>query len=162
MMNIQILYGTESGNTELLAMDLEENIADAGEHDVEFADLQEYEVNNLDSSKYYIFACSTHGEGELPYTAQEFYDQLVEQSPDLTDVYYAMFGLGDRFYEDTYSQGSEVLDNKLRELGATRVGAYGRHDASSLEVTPSDAALEWLPQALVAFSEVEEDVSAAS
>lgn len=161
-MNIQILYGTESGNAELLAMDIEEEIASTDEHEVEFSDLQEYEVADLDSSKYYIIACSTHGEGELPYTAQAFYEQLVETSPDLSGVYYAMFGLGDRFYEDTYSQGSEVLDAKLRELGATRVGEYGRHDASSLEVTPSDAALEWLPQALAAFSDIRENVSAAS
>jgi len=161
-MNIQILYGTESGNAELLAMDLEEHLASEGEHEVELADLQDFDPADLDASKYYIVACSTHGEGELPYTAQSFYEQLVELSPDLSGIYYAMFGLGDRFYEETYSQGSEVLDSKFAELGATRVGEYGRHDASSLEITPSDAALEWLPQALAAFSEIREDVPAAS
>ncbi|OAV51026.1 flavodoxin domain-containing protein [Enteractinococcus helveticum] len=161
-MKIQILYGTESGNAELLAMDLEEHISSEGDHDVELADLQEFEVDALNPETYYIIACSTHGEGELPYTAQGFYENLVEASPNLEGLHYAMFGLGDRFYEDTYSQGSEVLDTKLTELGATRVGEYGRHDASSLEVTPSDAALEWLPQALAAFSDVRENVPAAS
>lgn len=161
-MKIQILYGTESGNAELLAMDLEEQLASQGVHDVEFADLQEYDVGDLDPSTKYIIACSTHGEGELPYTAQEFHEQLVEHSPDLTGIHYAIFGLGDRFYDETYSQGSEVLDTTLRELGATRVGEYGRHDASSLEVTPSDAALEWLPQAVAALSDAREHVAAAS
>jgi MioC protein len=32
-------------------------------------------------------------------------------------------------------------------LGATRVGDYGRHDASSWDL-PSDVALEWLPGVL--------------
>jgi len=161
-MKIQILYGTESGNAELLAMDLEEQISSEGEHEVELADLQEFEVDELNSETSYIIACSTHGEGELPYTAQGFYERLVEAAPNLEGLHYAMFGLGDRFYEDTYSQGSEVLDSKLTELGATRVGEYGRHDASSLEVSPSDAALDWLPQALAAFSDIRENVPAAS
>jgi MioC protein len=58
-----------------------------------------------------------------------------------------MFGLGDTFYEETYSQGSEHLDRRFAELGATRVGDYGRHDASSWDL-PSDVALEWLPGVL--------------
>lgn len=161
-MKIHILYGTESGNAELLAMDLEEHLASEGYDEVMLDDLQEFDPADLDPSTRYIIACSTHGEGELPYTAQDFYEQLSESAPDLTGVHYAMFGLGDRFYEETYSQGSEVLDAKLTELGAIRIGEYGRHDASSLEVTPSDAALEWLPQALAAFSETRENVATVS
>lgn len=151
-MKIQILYGTESGNSELLAMDLEEQILSENDYEVEMSDLQEFSVDDLNPEVRYIIVCSTHGEGELPFTAQEFYETLTEASPDLTGLHYAMFGLGDRFYDETYSQGSEVLDKKFTELGATRVGEYGRHDASSLEETPSEAGLKWLPQALEALT----------
>ena len=69
--------------------------------------------------------------------------------PDLTGVRYAMFGLGDTFYEATYSQGSEHIDRRFTAQGALRVGEYGRHDASSWDL-PSDVALEWLPGVLEA------------
>ena len=53
-----------------------------------------------------------------------------------------MFGLGDTSY-DTYSQGSEHIDNTLTELGAHRVGVYGRHDASDGSL-PNEDALKWV------------------
>jgi MioC protein len=52
-----------------------------------------------------------------------------------------MFGLGDSSYEH-YSKGSEHIDSKLSELGATRVGEYGRHDAHTGSL-PNDAAVAW-------------------
>jgi MioC protein len=85
--------------------------------------------------------CSTHGDGGLPASAQPFAEALDEQRPDLTGLTYAMFGLGDSSYE-TYSRGSERIDERFAALGATRVGEYGRHDASDGSL-PNDSALEW-------------------
>lgn len=144
-MTITVLYGTESGNSELIAEDL--GTALRAEHDVEVIDLQNFSPAQFTAGSFYILVCSTHGEGELPNTAIDFFAALEEQSPDLTGVSYAVFGLGDTFYEDTYSQGSEVLDRKFTELGAVRIGEYGRHDASSWDLG-SDVALEWLPGVL--------------
>jgi MioC protein len=52
-----------------------------------------------------------------------------------------MFGLGDSSYE-TYSRGSERIDERLTALGAERVGVYGRHDASDGSL-PNDTAIDW-------------------
>ncbi|MGK0741592.1 flavodoxin domain-containing protein [Leucobacter sp. Z1108] len=141
-MKFVFLYGTESGNSEMVAEDL--RLALNAEHESELSDLRDYPVSELDLGAFYVIVCSTYGEGDLPNSAVPFAEKLVEVSPDLTGLRYAMFGLGDTFYEETYSQGSEALDRLLRSLGALRVGEYGRHDASTWEA-PSDVALAWFP-----------------
>ncbi|MFD2756853.1 flavodoxin domain-containing protein [Gulosibacter faecalis] len=147
-MNITVLYGTESGNSELIAQDLTDKLTSDGET-ATVSDLQDFDPADIAADNFYIIVCSTHGEGDLPNTAQPFFEKFAEFEGDLTGVHYAMFGLGDTFYEETYSQGSEHIDRRFAELGATRVGEYGRHDASSWDL-PSDVALEWLPGVLEA------------
>lgn len=147
-MKIFVLYGTESGNSELIAQDLSAKL-NADNHPSEVSDLQDFAPSSIVPENFYIIVCSTHGDGELPNTAIEFFEQLSEYDGDLSGVRYAMFGLGDTFYEETYSQGSEHIDRRLHDLGAERVGEYGRHDASSWDL-PSDVALEWLPSILAA------------
>jgi MioC protein len=151
-MRITVLYGTESGNSELIAQDLGDELQK--EHESEVFDLQDFEPEQITPDCFYIIVCSTHGEGDLPNTALPFFEKFQQFDGDLSGVRYAMFGLGDTFYEETYSQGSEHIDRRFAELGATRVGEYGRHDASSWDL-PSDVALEWLPGVLAAAAELE-------
>lgn len=146
-MKITVLYGTESGNSELIAEDLGKELSKSHDN-VEVFDLQNYDPADLNPETFYLVICSTHGEGDLPNTAIDFVDKFDALKPDLSGVRYAMFGLGDSFY-DTYSQGSEHIDRRFTEQGAQRVGEYGRHDASSWDL-PSDIALEWLPGAMEA------------
>lgn len=134
-MTLKIYFGTESGNSELVAFDIGEA------HGVEAEDLTDVEVSDLEADNLYLIVCSTHGEGELPEGAVPFVEALREARPDLTGVRYAMFGLGDTTYPD-YSQGSEHIDVLLTELGAERVGEYGRHDAAGREDS-SDLGLAW-------------------
>lgn len=147
-MKFTVLYGTESGNSELIAEDLGAKLRETSDQ-VEVHDLQDFDPNAITPDALYLVVCSTHGEGDLPNTAIPFVEAFDAALPDLTGVRYAMFGLGDTFYEDTYSQGSEHIDRRFTAQGAVRIGEYGRHDASSWDL-PSDVALEWLPGVLEA------------
>ncbi|MBL3687481.1 nitric oxide synthase [Leucobacter zeae] len=147
-MKFTVLYGTESGNAELISEDLAEALREQHD-DVEVADLQDTDPMSFDPDRFYLIVCSTHGEGDLPLSAAPFAEAFDAVQPDLSGVRYAMFGLGDTFYEETYSQGSEHIDRRLAAQGAERIGEYGRHDASSWTIG-SDAALEWLPRVLEA------------
>ncbi|MFV0435521.1 MAG: flavodoxin domain-containing protein [Leucobacter sp.] len=149
-MKFTVLYGTESGNSELVAEDLSEALRENND-DVETFDLQDFEPSALTPDRFYVVICSTHGEGELPNSALPFAEAFDAELPDLTGVRYAVFGLGDTYYEETYSQGSEHIDRRLAQQGAERVGEYGRHDASGWDLA-SDVALEWLPGVLEAAS----------
>ena len=150
-MKFTVLYGTESGNSELIAEDLGAKLRET-ELDVEVADLQDTDPASLGPDRFVIVVCSTHGDGDLPNTAIPFAEAFDAVLPDLTGMRYAMFGLGDTFYEATYSQGSEHIDRRFTAQGAVRVGEYGRHDASSWDLG-SDVALEWLPGVLEAAAE---------
>ena len=145
-MKIHILFGTESGNSEMVATDLQEAWDDA--HDVELDDLADFDPGSFDAETLYLVICSTHGEGEPPQSAVPFIERMQAVRPDLSGVRYAMFGLGDRTYPD-YSRGSEHIDSLLADSGAERVGAYGRHDASSRD-DASELVQQWAQDALSA------------
>lgn len=147
-MKITVVYGTESGNSELIAEDLGAKLREVHE-EVEVFDLQDFDPADMSVDTFYLVVCSTHGTGDLPDTALPFAEAFDAVLPDLTGVRYAMFGLGDTFYSGTYSQGSENLDRRFAAQGATRVGEYGRHDASSFDFA-SEVALAWMPGVLEA------------
>jgi MioC protein len=140
-MKIVILFGTESGTAEFVAGDVADRLADVAETFV--SDLAEYSVSDLSAENLYLVVCSTYGDGEPPASALPFLEALDADAPDLDGLRYAVFGMGDSSYEETYSQGSEIVDAKFTELGAIRVGEYGRHDAAGRDVA-GDVAVAWV------------------
>ncbi|QCB50649.1 nitric oxide synthase [Rhodococcus sp. PAMC28707] len=138
-MAVVVLFGSETGTAEEVADKIAEVMTD---HDVDVRDMLEYEVSDIDTDDFHVIICSTYGEGELPTGAGPFYDALVEDGPDLCGLRFAMFGLGDRVYEDTFNRGGEIIADKLVELGAQQVGEHARHDSSS-NVKPKVQAAEW-------------------
>lgn len=144
-MKITILYGTESGNSEMLSDDIAAELSD--DHDVDAANLEDTGTGDLDPGTVYVFVCSTYGEGDLPASAIPFADALREDAPDLSGLRYAMFGLGDSSYEETYNNGSLRLAALLDGCGASMIGERGLHDAASGD-GPEEAAIPWIKSCL--------------
>lgn len=142
-MMITILYGTESGNSEMVADDLADTLRD--EHEVAVADLADTDPAQLDPSHLHLIVSSTYGDGELPKSAYPFYRRLKDDAPDLSGLRYAAFGLGDSDYVYSYGLGIDTLDQEIQQRGAERIGEIGRHDASE-DGDPSDAARAWLSE----------------
>jgi MioC protein len=138
-MDITILYGTESGNSEMLADDIAGELT---EFDTNISDLTDIDPADLDAATLYLIVCSTYGDGELPASAQPFAAALTDGAADLTGIRYAIFGLGDSGYESSYGRGSDQLNVLLTGVGAVRVGEFGRHDAAGFD-TASDLATAW-------------------
>ena len=142
-MPIPVLFGTETGNAEMVADDVAEVLSDfmgaatAG-------DMSDVDVTELPGTDLLVLVCSTYGEGGLPESAQPFHDALLAERPDLTGVRFAVFGLGDSAYE-TFNNGSTTLAATLTGLGAVRVGEHGVHDASS-GLLSGDVARHWATQ----------------
>ncbi|MCY1157425.1 MAG: cytochrome, partial [Citricoccus sp.] len=149
---LTILFATESGNAELVAEELAGHLADR--YAVEVVDLagaDPADPATLDTARPHLLVCSTYGDGELPTSARAFHAGLRAARPDLTGLRYAVFGLGDRSYHATYSRGSEILDEALRDCGAERVGQYGRHDAAGRDLA-ADLARPWADAAVEALT----------
>ncbi|MGO1183251.1 MAG: cytochrome P450 [Micrococcaceae bacterium] len=150
---LTVLFATESGNGELVAEELARGLADR--HAVTLLDASQLDdAAGIPAEHPLLVVCSTYGDGELPAAARALHASLVQQSPDLSGLRYAVFGLGDRSYHATYSRGSEIFDEALRHCGAERVGDYGRHDAASGQLA-TDVARDWADVVVGVLSEVQ-------
>jgi MioC protein len=139
MSELQILFGTESGNSEMVAEEIVEALA-AQDISATVRDLGDVTVDSLGSTPF-ILVSSTYNEGDLPASAEPFYEALAAERPDLSGLRFAAFGLGDSTYEH-YSKGVDTLRGLFLDLGARQVGDTGRHDASS-GTDPVQSANEW-------------------
>lgn len=140
-MKLGLYYGSETGNSEMLCEDIEAELGAGFECDIK--SLSDVDPAALNAETFYIFVTSTYGNGDLPTLALPFEEALNTQQPDLSDIRFAMFGLGDMVFAETFNHGSQKLAEMLKARGATMIGERGIHDASSAEM-PEDIALPWV------------------
>ncbi|MEO0665634.1 MAG: flavodoxin domain-containing protein [Pseudomonadota bacterium] len=143
-MKIQFLYGTETGTAEMLAEDMASSISG---HDTAVTDMDDADPTSLDAEAFHVLVCSTFGTGELPSTAEAFFDKLQSAKPDLSALKFAIFGLGDRTFGETFNQGSDSLMKEMVACKAQLVGERGIYDASGADM-PEDVAVPWLEDVL--------------
>lgn len=139
-MKITILYGTETGNAEMLAEDIQSELE--GAHEVDCLNLSDMGAGDFDPTRFYLLVCSTYGDGELPASAQPFAEALTAEKPDLSAIKFAIFGLGDSEYEETFNFGPKTLAELMQAQGATQVGERVAHDASGSDLA-EDLAFPW-------------------
>ena len=94
---INILVGTMTGTAQLCAQEMELALDDG---ETKVATLM---MDNLDSSVFtregvFLICTSTYGQGDVPDNARALYEDLKARRPDLSQVRYGVFGLGDRTY----------------------------------------------------------------
>ena len=148
-MRINLLYGTETGNAEMLCEDIEASLTT--KHEVTMTNLEDATQEDLTAQGVYIFVCSTYGDGDLPASAIDFGEMMEADKPDLSAMTFSIFGLGDMDYEETYNNGSQRLLDLLTGCGATQHGPRGLYDASSGK-PPEDSALPWVAARLAELS----------
>ena len=139
-MSVHIFYGSSTGTAEGAANAMYTVFAKAGS--VELHDMMDGEIDALDPADVHVFSCATYGEGELPAGTTEFFEDLLEAAPDLTGLRFAVFGLGDSIYVDTYNAGGKTIVNHLTGLGATQVGDRFEHDNSGTDDV-DEKPVEW-------------------
>lgn len=144
-MKINVLYGTETGNAEMLAEDIVSELE--GDHKVSATDLADFDPADFDGETLYLLVCSTYGDGELPASAKPFAEKLKADQPDLTGVHFAMFGLGDSEYEETFNGGPKTLAELMIAAGAAQLGERIAHDASGPDMA-EDLAFPWAAEVI--------------
>ncbi|MDR2982173.1 MAG: flavodoxin-like domain-containing protein [Puniceicoccales bacterium] len=114
--DIAIYYATMTGNSELVAQRAHDAAKAAGWNST-LHNLCDAKPDELASNaQIALFVVSTWGDGEPPSDAEDFFGALGTETPDLSAMRYAVFGLGDSDYE-LFNGFARNLDQRLSELG---------------------------------------------
>ena len=141
MSRILIIVGTESGNAQMCADHLADNLPLLG-HEIEVAADDDVARADLGTQEVVLVCTSTHGDGELPDNLVPLAERLRGESPDLSAVRYGVIALGDQTYKATFCKAGKDMDALLASLGAQRVGERLEIDACT-QPLPDEDALNW-------------------
>ncbi|KAI0489870.1 riboflavin synthase domain-like protein [Xylaria cf. heliscus] len=124
-----ILYGSETGNSEESASDIED-IARRLRFRTFLEEMDGVELRDLLQYSLVIFVISTTGQGDLPKNARKFWKSLLRKRlpPNcLRQVNFTTFGLGDSSYFQ-YNWAARKLHKRLEQLGAVEFLPRGEAD----------------------------------
>jgi sulfite reductase (NADPH) flavoprotein alpha-component len=116
---ITLAYGSETGNSKKLAIDLVAKAKKSGVH-AKLVSLDQYRLPDLQKEEYFITVISTQGEGEPPIAAQKFYNHIHNNGFKIPNMKYAVLALGDTSYPMFCKTGEDV-DSQLEKIGANRI-----------------------------------------
>jgi sulfite reductase (NADPH) flavoprotein alpha-component len=134
---VDVLIGTQTGNSELVAEDIVAGARARGLGGRATA-LDDVTPEQLAAMSHVIVVTSTYGEGEMPDNAGLFWEALQsDTAPRLEGVRYSVLGLGDRGYDD-FCQAAKLIDTRLEQLGATRL-----HERVDCDVDFEEPAAQW-------------------
>jgi sulfite reductase (NADPH) flavoprotein alpha-component len=141
-----MLFGSQTGTAEALAGRLTK---EAGKHgfNCRAMSMDAYGKINFAEEKRIALIISTYGDGEMPDSAQAFWDMVKsDAAPRLDHCEFSVLALGDSNYAQ-FCQAGKNFDFRLEELGAKRV--QGRVDC---EVDYEDNAKLWFEGLMVGLS----------
>jgi len=118
-MKTLILYGSTTGNTENLATSLKDHLI-SQELEADLKEVTEADGKLIKSYDLILLGCSTWEEGELQEDFEEFYEKM--DAIGFNGKKCAVFGPGDEDnYPDTFCAAIDILEEKLSDLGATKI-----------------------------------------
>lgn len=142
---LTVLYGTESGNSEILA-DRTVKAAKKRGFQAVMKNMAEISTADLAKATNLLVIVSTWGDGEPPETAISFYNEFMSAEISLTNVRYSVCALGDTSYEK-FCQVGKDMDARLEAFGASRITA--RRDC---DLDYEESYTSWLEDSLTALA----------
>jgi sulfite reductase (NADPH) flavoprotein alpha-component len=143
---IHILYGSQTGTAESVARDAVK-VAKAHGLNPVIKSMDEIDADALTKMETLLIVTSTYGEGEMPDNAQVLWSAVKADSmAKLENLQFAVLALGDTSY-DLFCQAGIDWDNRLAELGATRLQT--RVDC---DVEYEEPAEEWMHSVIPALA----------
>ncbi|MBM73200.1 MAG: hypothetical protein CMB38_02910 [Euryarchaeota archaeon] len=137
MTAITVLFGTETGNSELLAEEITDDAKARGFQAVCHG-MDEISIEDFQAAETLLIVCSTWGDGEQPDNAQDLYDTVSElEDAALSGLSFSVLALGDTSF-DLFCEAGIQWDNLLESKGATRIA-----ERMDCDVMYEDEAAEW-------------------
>ncbi len=135
MEKIGLFFGSDTGNTESIAIKIRDKIS---KENVFLIDMYDAKVEDFKKYDKIILGLSTWHDGQLQSDWDTFFEEFKEV--DFTGKKVAIFGLGDQYvYCDYFIDGVGIIGEVVIENGGTIVG---RWSTDGYEHTESKAELE--------------------
>lgn len=135
MKKIGLFYGSDTGNTEEIALKIRNSI---NKEQVYLIDMYDAKVEDFAQYEQIILGLSTWHDGQLQSDWDTFFDQF--KKIDFSGKKVALFGLGDQFvYCDYFIDGVGIIGEVVLKNGGTIVGKWS---TEGYEHTESKAELE--------------------
>ncbi len=144
MSNISIFVGTVFGTSTDVANALKKALESHG------FSVSCFEPGTLDDFKRaenIIICTSTTGSGDLPDELADLFYQLQDEFPLISTIPFAVIGLGDSSYGETFCGAGKKFDGLLEELQGKRVVPLKCFDATET-TEPEKDVLKWVPDYL--------------
>ncbi len=153
---LTILYGSETGNSEALALKARKAAQKLG-FDARVLDMADASLDKLAKVKNLIVIAATWGEGDPPQRAADFTKALLaDTAPRLEGVRFALLALGDTAYVNFCATG-RIIDARLAALGATRIA-----DRVELDLDFAKKAAAWTDATLATLAPAQDTTSLPS
>lgn len=137
-----VLYGSQTGNTALVAEATARHLRQAG-IDAAVINGTEAVVADLAGLDRLLLLTSSHGNGELPDNLIALHDAIGRERPDLSHLAFMVFAIGDTTYAETFCFAGATMDRALAAAGAERIAPMAEIDVS-VHIFAEEPVMEWL------------------
>jgi sulfite reductase (NADPH) flavoprotein alpha-component len=145
---LHVIYGSRTGNSKSaaqLAYDYARHLGIASE----IHDMNAMNPAVITDMKNILIAVSTHGEGDPPAVAENFYNYMHSDKAKIPgEVKFSVLALGDSSYKDFCKTGHDFR-NRLLQLGAKEISPLVECD-----IDYEENAMLWVRQSVEAFEAV--------
>ena len=118
--SLNILFGSQSGNSEDLASKIGKKSAAYGLA-ATIHDMDGFDLGSLSEMTRVLIVCSTWGEGEQPDNAEDLWQAAnADGAPNLSKTHFSVCALGDTSY-DLFCESGKQWDTRFAELGGSRL-----------------------------------------
>lgn len=142
MSSLDIFVGSVYGNAEDLARQVAQQLSAAN---VTVRTHTQATLSDFVEAKAVLVITSTTGQGDIPDNLLPLFVALGEHFPLMQQTPFAVVGLGDSSYGDTYCGAGEQWFERLTELQGKAIAPLFRVDACET-LQPAEEVLPWLKQ----------------
>ena len=128
-MRIKLIYGSDTGNTELVTEDLIKLL-----DNVDVTTVADLTPEDWDHDKF-ILGIPTWYDGELQSDWEDYFEEF--KTIDFTDKTIAIFGLGDQLgYDEWFCDGIGILGEVITQNGGKVIGFTKKDETYDFDTIP--------------------------